>query len=348
MKNKIIRLLNDIENRIDIDVETDYNNQWEDFLNNKFTGDIFTPERKRKSSSEIEKFNININDAINDYDLMMLSQLQGVSDALNSSRPLNLRSNYGTGILSSLFGLDVFIMPYETNTLPTTIPLNDTNKIHEIVSEKSIDINVSLGKKVFDMGEYYMDVFKNYPKIQKCVEIYHPDLQGPLDVCELVWGSEMFYQLYDAPELVHEMLNLICDVYTQFIIKWYEIVGQPKEINSHWTIKHKGALMIRDDSAMNLSPEMYKEFGYKYDDLLLNKFNGGAVHFCGRGEHYIDILCKAKKLTAINLSQPHLNDMEKIYQNTVDSGIKILEFNRNHALADIGRAGKFHHNLHTS
>lgn len=348
MKNKIIRLLNDIENRIDIEVETDYNSQWEGFLNNKFTGEIFTPERKRKSLSDIEKLNININDAINDYDLMMLSQLQGVSDALNSSRPLNLRSNYGTGILSSLFGLEVFIMPYETNTLPTTIPLNDTDKIREIVVEKSVDINVSLGKKVFDMGEYYMDMFKNYPKIQRFVEIYHPDLQGPLDVCELVWGSEMFYQLYDAPELVHEMLSLVCGVYTQFIDKWYEIVGQPKEINSHWSVKHKGALMLRDDSAMNLSPEMYKEFGYKYDELLLNRFNGGAVHFCGRGEHYIDILCKADKLTAINMSQPHLNDMEKIYQNTVDCGIKILEFNRNQALADIGRVGKFNHNLHTS
>ena len=348
MKNKITELLNDIEKRIDIETEIDYNNQWDNFLNDKFTGEIFTPNRKIKSESAVERNNININDAIVDYDLMMLSQLQGVSDALNSSRPLNLRSNYGTGILSSLFGLKVFVMPYYTNTLPTTIPLNDTDRIREIVAENNISTDVSLGKNVFEMGEYYMETFAKYPKVREFVEIYHPDIQGPLDICELVWGSEMFYQLYDDPELVHKMINIICDLYTRFINKWYDLVGQPKEINSHWSIKHKGALMIRDDSAMNLSPEMYEEFGFQYDDLLLNRFGGGAVHFCGRGDHYIDILCSADKLTGINMSQPHLNNMEKIYQNTVDKGIKILEFSREYARNDVNRAGKFNHSMHTS
>lgn len=344
MNDKIKLLLEDIENRIDPETEEDYNRQWEEFLNVGFTGDIFKPNRKIKSPQTVGKHNININDAIADYDLMMLSQLQGVSNSLNSSTPLCLRANYGTGIMSSLFGLDIFIMPRETNTLPTTIPLNDTDRIREIVAENNIDINVSFGKKTFEMGEYFVDTFKHYPKIKKYVEIYHPDLQGPLDICELVWGSEVFYQLYDDPGLVHQLLNIICDAYTRFINKWFDIVGQPKEINAHWSLKMKGSLMLRDDSAMNLSPEMYEEFGYQYDNILLNRFNGGAVHFCGRGDHYINILSQAKKLTAINMSQPHLNDMEKIYNNTVDKGIKIIGFDPNYANRPTGFSSNLHVN----
>jgi hypothetical protein len=34
---------------------------------------------------------------------------------------------------------------------------------------------------------------------------------------------------------------------------------------------------------------------------------------------------KGDGLTAINMSQPHLNDMEMIYQYTVDQGIKIID-----------------------
>lgn len=348
MDQKITALLEDIESRIIPGNERDYNAQWDDFLNGGFKGDVFRPERKIKSVSAIERTDININDAIEDYDLMMLSQLQGVSDALNSSRPLNLRANYGTGILSSLFGLKIFIMPYHTNTLPTTIPLNDTDKIREIAAKNEYNVKTSLGRKVFEMGEYFMETFAAYPKIKEFVEIYHPDLQGPLDVCELVWGSEMFYQLYDDPALVHSVMSLITEAYTGFLREWFMLVGQPKEINSHWGIKMKGGIMLRDDSAMNLSPEMYREYAFKYDDILLKRFNGGAVHFCGRGDHYIETLSGAEKLTAINLSQPHLNDMEKIYKNTVDSikNIKLLEFSRTRAEEDLRREGGYHGNMH--
>jgi hypothetical protein len=350
MNQQIQALLEDIESRIDPVVEDDYNRQWEDFLYDRFTGDIFSPARKKLKAPGVEHKNICINDAIEDYDLMMLDQVQKVSAALNSpAPPLNVRANYGTGIMSSLFGLKMHIMPYKMNTLPTTIPLNNTDKIREIVNNDPVDINAGLGKKVFEMGEYFRETFSKYPKIAKYVDIYHPDIQGPLDICELVWGSQIFYDLYDDPDLVHKMLKIVCDAYIKFLNKWFSIAGAPGVINSHWELKFKGTVMLRDDSAMNLSPEMYEEFGFGYDNLLLDHYKGGAVHFCGRGDHYIDILCRAEKLTSINMSQPHLNDMEKIYHATVESGkkIKLLWFSRDRAEQDKDRKGAFSHNMHS-
>jgi len=45
------------------------------------------------------------------------------------------------------------------------------------------------------------------------------------------------------------------------------------------------------------------------------------------------------------MSQPELNDMEKIYRNTVDKGIKILAFPAAWAQKDKERPGQFRHNL---
>ena len=115
-------------------------------------------------------------------------------------------------------------------------------------------------------------------------------------------------------------------------------------MNVHWGIlRHRGAIVLRDDSAMNLSPELYKEFAAPYDEELLKRFGGGVVHFCGRGDHYIEELCSIPYVTGINMSQPHLNDMEKIYRNTVDKGIKLLAFNR--ARAEQDKARGFNGNL---
>jgi hypothetical protein len=59
----------------------------------------------------------------------------------------------------------------------------------------------------------------------------------------------------------------------------------------------------------------------------LNTFGGGAIHFCGKGDHYAPALAEMDNLYAINLSQPEYNDMETIYANTVDQGIKIIGLN---------------------
>lgn len=92
--------------------------------------------------------------------------------------------------------------------------------------------------------------------------------------------------------------------------------------------------MLRDDSAMNISPAHFREFVMPYDIKILGEFGGGAVHFCGRGDHYIaDMTSQYPMLYAINMSQPHLNDMEKIYRCTIDSGILLLGFDRNYAAA---------------
>ena len=72
---------------------------------------------------------------------------------------------------------------------------------------------------------------------------------------------------------------------------------------------------------------------------------GGAVHFCGRGDHYIEMLCSLPGLYAVQMSQPELNDMEIIYKNTVDKGIKLLAFNKKTAEGHLSRPGGFWHNL---
>ncbi len=347
LSKQTLDLLDDIERRINPEAEEDFAKQWHDFLYDRFEGDIFHPTRKVLSPAGVPVPQININDAVEDYELMLQAQLKNVSDYLNmSGKNLVIRANYGTGILSSVFGAEIFTVPRELNTLPTTRAFDDTDKIQEILDKGRPDLYTGFGRKVFEFGEFTKEVFSKYPKISKYVEVYHPDVQGPLDICELMWGSEMFYSMYDDPDMVHDVLQLITDTYTDFLKKWYEIYPSNSEMNSHWGImRHRGTILIRNDSAMNLSPDFYEEFAAPYDGELLKRFDGGAVHFCGRGDHYIEILSKLPQLYAINMSQPHLNDMEKIYQNTVDKGIKILAFYQEWADKTIGRPGKFHHNM---
>ena len=347
VSKETLALLDDIERRIDPDTEDDFIGQWRDFLWNRFEGDIFNPERKKLSATSVILPSVHINDAIGDYDLMLRSELLKISEALNHKRHnLAIRANYGTAILSSVFGAEIRIMDRKYDTQPTTGAIED---MHRLAESGIPDLRTGFGKDVFAFGELCRETFRSYPKIEKYVKIYHPDVQGPLDICELLWGGEMFYEMYDDPDFVHEVLSLITDTYGAFLDRWYEIVPKNTEMNPHWTnwayLWHRGTILLRSDSAMNVSPEFYREFSVPYDSRLLERFGGGCIHFCGRGDHYIDALTEMKGVYAINMSQPHLNDMEKIFRHTVDKGIKVLAFNKGWAEKLKGREGGYRHHL---
>ncbi len=341
-------LLEDIESRIDPEVEDKYNAQWMDFLYDRFEGDIFHPVREKKAPQRVEVPRVNINDAVNDLDLMIRLEMQAVSDILSSGvGTLGIRANYGTGTMASLFGAEIFMMPRETNTLPTTKPFNDTDRVRDLIDAGVPSLDGGFGGSMFEFGETVKELFRKYPKIEKYVDVFHPDTQGPLDMCEMIWGCDMFYEMYDEPELVHAFLSLLTDTFIAVTDKWHTIYPIKQEMSSHWRgFNHRGAIVLRSDSAMNVSPDLYDEFSMPYDRKLLERYGGGVVHFCGRGDHYIDRLSELPNVYGINMSQPEYNDMEIIYKNTVDKGMKILSFEGKWAQKDKDREGGFKHCLH--
>ena len=343
-----LALLEDLEHRLNAAVEDDLAAQWNDFLFDRFDGDLFTPRRKTVSKPGIPLPDIHINDAIDDLELMLRAQLSDAARCLSTwtANPC-IRANYGTGILSSLFGAELYIMPRDMHTLPTTRQFGSTDKIQGLLDRGIPSLNGGLGQRVFDFAELCAEAFAPYPLVKKYIEIYHPEVQGPLDIAELMWGGEMFYAMYDEPELVHSVLDLISDTYTAFLEKWFRLCPDKGAVNSHWSsLRYRGHIVLRDDSAMNLTPQFYAEYAAPYDARLLEHFGGSIVHFCGRGDHYIEKLCAIPHLTGINMSQPELNDMEHIYRCTVDKGIKLLGFSREYAEKALGRPGSLKHRVH--
>jgi hypothetical protein len=224
--------------------------------------------------------------------------------------------------------VEPFVMNEEYDTLPTSRPLNDVDAIRRIVDAGPPDIRQPSFTRVLEMAERYVAIAREYPKIGRYVQIYHPDFQGPMDVCEVIWGSSIFYALYDRAELVRTLLEIVTETYVACMRAWMEVVPFRQDGNTHWGLFHEGNLMLRDDSAMNLSPEMFDAFVRPYDQRLLDEFGGGAIHFCGRGDHFIDRMPEMNGLYAINLSQPEYNCMETVYAHTVDEGISLVGLDR--------------------
>ena len=347
--NMLKPYLDDLEDRIDPAVEDELLAGWKAFSDGAWNGDLFSPRRTQQSPPGMQWPRVPVNDALEDFDRMALQQFSGCSAALasGSGAVLNVRANYGTAILPSLFGAELFVMEAELDTLPTTRPLpGGAVAMQRLLDAGVPDLNAGYGERCFEMGRYFVDLMADYPKISRYVHIYHPDLQGPMDVCELLWGSGIFLDLVDRPDLVKSLLDLITETYTRFLDRWHTIAPPQNGYAAHWSMFHKGRIMIRDDSAMNLSPDMFETFIAPYDRQLLDRFGGGAIHFCGRGDHYIRHVGQMPGLHAVHMSQPEYNDLDTIFQHTVDRGVKLIGLGRDAAEAAIVGGRKLHGNVH--
>jgi hypothetical protein len=340
--------LEDLEARIEPQVEEQLWREWDDFSNDRFHNGLFTPRRGVAAPPQVDWPEVSINAGLADMEMMALQQYHMCSQQLaeGTGMLMDVRCNYGISIIPLLFGVELFVMDEDTDTLPTSYPLNDIEAIQRLVDAGRPEIRQHYMAKVLEMGAYYAEIAARYPKIGRYVQIYHPDLQGPMDIVEVVWGSSVFYSLYDRPELVKGLLEVVTETYIACMRAWTEVIPYREGGNAHWGLYHKGNIMLRDDSAMNLSLKMFDEFIRPYDQRLLDVFGGGAIHYCGKGDHYTPALAEMHNLYAIHMSQPEYNDMEAIYTHIADNGIKIVGLRRDAGEAALARGRDLHGQVH--
>jgi hypothetical protein len=246
---------------------------------------------------------------------MLLSQLRApfIHNQIGDYHPLNIRCNYGTVIMPSIFGVGYQLT--ETS-LPWAHHLRSRRNVERLVARGMPDLESGLGGPCFETLRYYQEMLSGYPRLSEAISIYHPDMQGPFDVAHLIWGPDILYALYDCPELVHALLSLVTKTYAAWMRRWKDLAGEDNVFTTHWSFYIKGGIMLRNDTPVMLSRAHYEEFVKPYDQELLDEF-GGCMHYCGRGDAFIASMCDSPNLYGVNCSQPELNNVDLLIRSAL-------------------------------
>ena len=270
-------------------------------------------------------------EAFADMEKMMCNELIatiGGIELKDATVPM-IRANYGVGTLPSLFGLHCRLI---NNDLPWVDHLSSTDKVKELIDRGVPDLRDGLGARVLETHEYYRMVLERYPKCKKGIPVYHTDLQGPFDVAHLIWGSDIYYALYDYQDVVHELMNLVTETYIVFMKQLKKTINDEwEDCNYHWGTIYKGSVVVRNDSTVNLSKDMYEEFVRPYDERILKKFGGGSIHYCGRADQWVFNMMECEGLGALNFGQPPnmifgFDFLDKIFGKAKEKKIPIISY----------------------
>jgi len=246
-----------------------------------------------------------------DIEKMFYNQMLG---AFGSARQKNdgipmLRADYGTGTLPSLFGAKSIIV---NNNMPWTEHLS-LDEIKKILSKGEISLENGFGAKVIETYEFYKNALSKYPNLKEKVKLYHPDLQGPFDVAHILWGSDIYMAIYDEPDMVKELMQLVTDTYIKFLDKVKTVIDDEIEVdgkiyNYHWNSLFPGSVTVRDDSSVNLSQDCYTEFVLPYNEKIFNYYKTATMHFCGQANQWTKNLLECECLKGWNLG--HMSKLE--------------------------------------
>ena len=272
------------------------------------------------------------NDTFVDHEQMLLAQLRTpfLHYQTGDYQPLAIRANYGTVILPSILGADYQLT--ETS-MPWAHHLPDRDAIRALIDRGVPSFDAGLGATCFETAAYYQEQLAPYPKLSQETWVYHPDLQGPFDVAHLLWGPDIFLALYDCPEMVHDLLDLVTRTYIIWLKRWKQVVGEGNDLTAHWSLMMRGGAMIRNDTPVMMSQQQYLEFVRPYDQRILDVF-GGCIHFCGTGDQFIEPMAESDYLYGINSSQPELNDMETLWRVTRERRLVLLGLGEEHLPAN--------------
>lgn len=253
-------------------------------------------------------------EVFHDPEKMLYNELVSVNNNIwNSVRlkddyPLQIRPNYGVGIISSLFGAKIQV---NDDTMPWVVPLEGEEAFRKAILHGVPEVRGGLAGKIQEAYQVFSEWLGPYPKCAKAIHLTQPDMQGPFDNLHLLRGEDVFYDLYDDPEMVHEALDII----TETMISYQKSLPRLNDragADSYYIHRaiYKGNILIKlDTETAMISESMFEEFCKPYNQRVLDALGGGSIHFCGGGKEWPSHQMPQQNITCLNFGNPEMQDI---------------------------------------
>jgi len=267
--------------------------------------------------------------AIDDPAKMLYNQLvhawdvsPAYHDWVGDDLPITIRANFGTVVMASLFGGHV--EQIEDNP-PWVRPFETMAEFGEALERDPGDYTQGWCPRVLERYQFYSEVLDSYPELRQTVRVVLPDLQGPLDTAELLRGSDIYVDFYACPERVCQALGTLSRAQVGFAEHLESLLadGPAGHCHQHGFLI-RGKILIRDDSAILISPKMYRALVAPHDQMILHAMGGGGIHACGNLSHVAGAFLELPDCRCLDFGQAGLNPVGNIYDLARERKIPLL------------------------
>jgi len=225
----------------------------------------------------------------------------------------SLRANMGCGIIPTLFGVEQTLfedkMPWVLGHLPK-------EKLRDMTSG-----DLKEGAE-FNAAMEHMQ-YMRFALEGTGVPVYPLDVQGAFDTAHIVYGDDIFYDLYDDEAFTAHLFDLAEQAVYLCVDRCFEVMAPADYVPhyNHMAIpKDMGGIKLSEDTSTLVNADIIEKFIAPSIDNIYARYGGGYVHWCGKNMPLFDSCLNREKAYGINFGNPEKYDMPAILADIVKAG----------------------------
>jgi hypothetical protein len=184
------------------------------------------------------------------------------------------------------------------------------------------------------------------------------NVASPLVTASQIWDYTSFIEatiLY--PNEVHALLEKVTDATIGFVKDEVRRIERLHCLSHEmWSMPPECGIRVSDDTAALMSPDLYREFGVRYNNRLSEAFGGIVVHSCGDLQNVVGVMMETEGLRGLDVTIPQnprwdvlkeaaagktaLNLRHFYWDHERDSRVDLVEYSKQ-LLGYFGRRGVF-------
>lgn len=231
---------------------------------------------------------------------------------LHDDNPLAIRNDHGTIQIASALGAR---WHQHADDPPWVEALHDESSIRALIERGEFAAQRGVAPRTIQTLTFYHEKLAGHRRAEAAIQVAMPDLQGPMDTAEQLWGGEVLLALLEQPELARALMACIVKAMLAAIQCYRPLTREwrGEESTTQHGYQIPGQLLIRNDSSILVSPQTYAEVIRPFDEQVLQAVGGGSIHFCGNGTHLVEPMLHLDALHGLDLGQSAMVDLPAVY-----------------------------------
>lgn len=114
---------------------------------------------------------------------------------------------------------------------------------------------------------------------------------SPLDLAHALRGEAIYYDFYDDPDALHELLDFCADATIKFAGDIYDLAEKYLKDAPYGLFYAKDVINMSEDIACMISGELYNEFCRPHTQKVIDHFGVGHMHSHSRAMYLVKEIC---------------------------------------------------------
>jgi len=217
----------------------------------------------------------------------------------------NIKPNQGIGTIAAAFGCEYTVNNEADPWIKSIIKEENAEDVHKLAIPDP------------ETNPVFKKVWQRIESLEKLspLPLRMVNVASPLVTASMIWDYTSFIEAtLVCPDEVHVLLEKVTEATIIYIKEQF------KRIHNLFSVGHESicpvprfaGVRVSDDTAALLSPDLYREFGVKYNSQISREFGGIVVHSCGDIHHVAPVMMEIEGLKGLDFTIPQVTHWEAV------------------------------------